>query len=75
MTIVQFAPFASIVDPACWHELTKVKIDVLKLDETSVPITASYSVGRSVVDRETGQEVPLGCHLTLGGDAFAKEIQ
>jgi len=70
--LVQFTPFASIVQPAFWHELTRLKIDVLKLSQDSVPITASYSIGRAVLDRETGNEVPLGCNLVVGGDAFCK---
>ncbi|TDL27707.1 E1-like protein-activating [Rickenella mellea] len=70
MTVVQFTPFSSLVQPAFWHELTRLKIDVLKLSEESLPITASYSVGRSITDRETGQEVALGCNLTISDDSF-----
>lgn len=70
MPVVQFAPFASVVQPAFWHELTRVKIDVLRLSEDSRSLSASYSVGRSIRDRETGQDVPLGCNISLGADAF-----
>lgn len=73
--IVQFTPFSSLVQPSFWHSLTKLKIDVLKLSEDAVPVTASYSAGRSVTDRETGQDVALGCNMTLGGDAFEKTAQ
>ena len=31
MTIVQFAPFQSLVQPAFWHALTELKIDVTHL--------------------------------------------
>lgn len=75
MTIVQFTPFSSLVQPAFWHDLTRLKIDVFKLSEETVPITATYSAGRSVTDRETGNEVALGCNLTVGGDAFQETIQ
>lgn len=71
MPVVQFAPFASVVHPAFWHELTRLKVDVLRLSEDSLPLSASYSVGRSFRDRETGQDVPLGCNISLGTDAFA----
>ncbi|KAH8112971.1 ubiquitin-like conjugating enzyme [Phellopilus nigrolimitatus] len=74
-TIVQFTPFSSLVQPTFWHELTRVKIDVLRLSEDRLPVAASYSVGRSVTDRETGSEVDLGCHLTLGGEAFQPDPQ
>ncbi|KAI0826044.1 E1-like protein-activating [Irpex lacteus] len=70
MTIVQFSPFTSLVEPGFWHSLTDLKIDVLKLADHSVPVTASYGAGRSVVDRETGNEIALGCNLTVGGDSF-----
>lgn len=68
--VVQFTPFSSLIEPAFWHELTRLKIDVLRLAEHALPIAASYSVGRSVTDRETGKEIDLGCHLTLADDAF-----
>ncbi|KAJ3514137.1 hypothetical protein NLJ89_g2546 [Agrocybe chaxingu] len=45
MPIVQFAPFASLVQPSLWHKLTELKIDVLKLSDAAVPITGSYSIG------------------------------
>ncbi|KAG9311965.1 hypothetical protein JVU11DRAFT_7235 [Chiua virens] len=70
MPVVQFAPFASLVQPAFWHELTRLKIDVLRLSDESLTVNASYSVGRSIRDRETGKDVPLGCNLSLGSDAF-----
>jgi ubiquitin-like modifier-activating enzyme ATG7 len=73
MPIVQFAPFASLVQPSFWHELTNLKIDVLRLSDEAVPISATYSTGRSVKDRETGQEIPLGCNLTVGSESFDKD--
>jgi hypothetical protein len=70
MPVVQFAPFASLVQPAFWHELTRLKIDVLRLSQDSLPLTGAYSVGRAVRDREVGPDVALGCNLSLGADAF-----
>ncbi|KAH7883150.1 hypothetical protein F5I97DRAFT_1902440 [Phlebopus sp. FC_14] len=75
MPVVQFAPFASLVQPGFWHELTRLKIDILRLSDESLTVNGSYSVGRSIRDRETGQDVPLGCNLSLGADAFDKEPQ
>ncbi|KAI0634643.1 E1-like protein-activating [Trametes polyzona] len=71
MTIVQFAPFQSLVQPAFWHALTNLKIDVLRLSDDALPVHATYSSGRAVKDRETGKEIALGCNLTLGDDAFS----
>ena len=75
MTIVQFSSFTSLVEPGFWHSLTDLKIDVLKLADHSVPVTASYTAGRSIVDRETGNEISLGCNMTLGGDSFTDRPQ
>jgi len=73
MTVLQFAPFSSLVQPAFWNELTTLKVDVLRLSDDSVPITASYSLGKSIKDRETGKEIALGCNLTVGGGSFNKD--
>ena len=72
MPIVQFATFSSRVEPAFWHELTNLKIDVLRLSDEALPITASYTAGRTVIDRESGQQVPLACNLAVGADAFSQ---
>ncbi|OSC96919.1 E1-like protein-activating [Trametes coccinea BRFM310] len=75
MPIVQFAPFQSLVQPDFWHALTNLKIDVLRLSDHALPVSASYTAGRAVKDRETGAEIALGCNLTLGGDAFSENPQ
>ncbi|KAG1794210.1 uncharacterized protein HD556DRAFT_1371621 [Suillus plorans] len=75
MPVVQFAPFASLVQPGFWHELTRMKIDVLRLSEDAITVNGSYSVGRSIRDRETGQDIALGCNLTVGEDAYQKAPQ
>jgi ubiquitin-like modifier-activating enzyme ATG7 len=75
MPIVQFAPFSSLIQPSFWQELTNIKIDVLRLSDEALPIAATYSTGRSVKDRETGQEIPLGCNLSLGSESFDKEFK
>jgi len=73
MTVLQFAPFSSLVQPAFWHELTTLKIDVLRLSDDSVPVNASYSLGKSIKDRETGKEIALGCNLTVGGGSLSTD--
>jgi ubiquitin-like modifier-activating enzyme ATG7 len=75
MPVVQFAPFASLVQPGFWHELTRMKIDVLRLSEDAITVNGSYTVGRSIRDRETGQDIALGCNLTVGEDAYQKAPQ
>lgn len=75
MPIVQFTPLSSLVQPAFWHALTDLKIDVLRLSDDAVPLSASYTAGRAVHDRETGADIALGCNLSIGGDAFLKSQQ
>jgi hypothetical protein len=70
MPLLQFAPFASLVEPAFWHALTQRKIDVLRLSDAPLPVAAAYTPGRTIRDRETGADVGLGCHLGVGGEAF-----
>ena len=50
-----------------------MKLEVLRLSEDSVPLTATYSTGRTIKDRNTGQEVALGCNLNVGGEGFEKD--
>jgi ubiquitin-like modifier-activating enzyme ATG7 len=68
--MLQFVPFASLVQPAFWHALADLKIDQLRLSDDAVDIAATYSVGRSVTDRETGQTIDLGCTIAVGADSF-----
>jgi ubiquitin-like modifier-activating enzyme ATG7 len=72
MPVVQFAQFSSIVQPTFWHELSRLKLEVLRLSDETVTITATYSTGRTVKDRNTGQEVALGCNIALGGEGFSE---
>ncbi|PPQ69108.1 hypothetical protein CVT25_004605 [Psilocybe cyanescens] len=75
MPILQFAPFSSLVQPSLWHKLSDLKIDVLKLSDAAVHISASYSIGRTVTDRETGQEISLPCNLTVGTESFDEDFK
>ena len=75
MPVVQFQPFSSLVNPSFWHSLTDLKVDVLRLSDEPLTISASYTTGRIVKDRETGQDVDLGCNLSLWGDAFGKDAE
>ncbi|KIJ43809.1 hypothetical protein M422DRAFT_30685 [Sphaerobolus stellatus SS14] len=70
MSIVQFAPHTSLVQPTLWHELTRLKIDVLKLSDETIPVVASYGPGRTISDRETGKEITLGGSFSVAGEGF-----
>ena len=71
---VQFAPLSSLVHPSLWHRLTELKLDVLRLSDESIPLTATYTTGRTVKDRETGKEVPLGCLVSVEGDGAQQGV-
>ena len=75
MTIVQFAPFSSLIHPSFWNELTNLKIDVLKLSDEAIPVSGSYTPGRSITDRESGKEVALACNLTVDSGSFSKDYK
>ena len=70
MPVLQFTPFASLVEPAFWHALTQLKIDILRLSSDPVPISASYAAPKSLWDRSTQQEISIGGDLSLAHDAF-----
>jgi ubiquitin-like modifier-activating enzyme ATG7 len=70
MPLLQFASFSSVVQPPFWHKLTEVKIDVLRLSDAPISIVGSYTPGRTIKDRETGADVALGSHFSVGNESF-----
>ncbi|KAL0567985.1 Autophagy protein 7 [Marasmius crinis-equi] len=71
--IVQFSPLPSLISPSFWHQLTELKLDVLKLSDAEVEITGTYGVGRLFKDRESTTEkwVGVGGSLTVDELSFA----
>jgi ubiquitin-like modifier-activating enzyme ATG7 len=72
MPVVQFVQFSSLVQPTFWHELSRLKLEVLRLSDESLTLTATYSAGRTIKDRNTGQEVALGCNIAAGGEGLGE---
>ena len=43
---LKFVPFKTAIDNGFWHNLTKNKLDVYKLDESIVQIRGFYTNGK-----------------------------
>ncbi|EJD47541.1 hypothetical protein AURDEDRAFT_183978 [Auricularia subglabra TFB-10046 SS5] len=70
MPVVQFQTFTSLVQPEFWHELTRRKVDELRLSQDALPIHAGYALARTAHDRESGADIALPANFVLGADAF-----
>jgi len=74
MPILQFTPLSSFPSPAFWQQLTSLKLDTLKLDDSVRDIRGWLEEGRSVRDRESGEEVWMSGHLMVDGDSFSERV-
>lgn len=72
-SLVQFTPLSSLTNPSFWNELTRLKLDVLKLSDAEVNIRGSYGVGRQVHDREGGKWIGIDSSLTVQEESFKEE--
>ena len=50
MSVVQYAPFASLVDPGFWHKLSAKKLNEYGLDESARHINGFYTNGKAFHD-------------------------
>ncbi|KDN39393.1 E1-like protein-activating [Tilletiaria anomala UBC 951] len=73
--LLQFQPFASTVRAEFWHNFSSLKIDALQLSDEHVPLRASYTIGRSVLDRNEEKWVNLPPSFVLDGQAFERDPQ
>ncbi|MBW0488272.1 hypothetical protein O181_027987 [Austropuccinia psidii MF-1] len=72
MTILQFVPFDSSIDPTFWHTLTKLKIDVLKLKDQPIPIVGWYERGRWVKDKiNPDTQIGIGNQVRFDSNSFS----
>jgi len=46
---LKFVPLKSVIDPGFWESLTKKKLDEWKLDDSEMPISWSYTPGKSFI--------------------------
>jgi len=75
MVLAQFVALSSVVQPGFWHALSDLKINDYRLSDDPVHISASYSVGRALTDRESGSVVDLGATLAVGDHALESDIR
>ncbi|WFD36696.1 dCMP deaminase [Malassezia cuniculi] len=66
--VVQFVPFVSLVEPAFWHAYARLKLDELRLDDSQIPISATYSPPLAVCEDEA--DGAAGCTLRVGADGL-----
>ncbi|KAJ7968694.1 ubiquitin-like modifier-activating enzyme atg7 [Quillaja saponaria] len=63
-SILQFAPFQSVVDEGFWHRLSSLKLNKLGIDDSPIPITGFYApCSHSQVSN----------HLTLSSESLPSE--
>lgn len=67
MPLLTFTPLSSSLDPSFWSALTELKIDVLKLDETPLKATGSYTRCSHVNDRQSGETVAISSPASFTG--------
>ncbi|KAK3794160.1 hypothetical protein RRG08_062404 [Elysia crispata] len=64
MSVVQYAPFASLVDPGFWHKLSAKKLDEYGLDDSARCINGFYT---------NGSAAGIAPFMTVDHSAFASE--
>lgn len=69
-TPLQFTAWTSSINPSFWDQLTKLKLQVLKLSDAPIPVWASYSKGRTVLDRTSGLQVGMQPTLDFGSEGL-----
>lgn len=74
MPILQFTPLRSFPSPAFWQQLTSLKLDTLKLDDSVQDILGWMEEGRSVYDREQGAEVWMSGSVAVDADSLMKGV-
>jgi len=52
MTTLRFVPYSSAFDTAFWHELTRRKLDIYRLDSSNKSIFGYYSNGKDEIDEK-----------------------
>jgi ubiquitin-like modifier-activating enzyme ATG7 len=69
--LVQFAPLHTAIAPALWSALAAHKIEHAQLADAPLAVRAHYAPARRVLDRQTGNEVPLPPSMVVEGEALA----
>ncbi|KAJ9098947.1 hypothetical protein QFC19_006171 [Naganishia cerealis] len=75
MAILQFTPLSSFPSPSFWQQLTSLKLDTHKLDDSVRDILGWLEEGRSALNREAGSQVWMRGHLAVNADSFANRVE
>lgn len=76
MAPLQFQPYVSQPTPDFWSALTSLKLDKLKLDDSTLPIYAWVEEGRGIANvdkltgRKEGKSVGVDGSVVLSATAF-----
>jgi hypothetical protein len=75
MPILQFTPLRSFPSPSFWQHLTSLKLDTLKLDDSIIDIHGWMEEGKSVFDREQGEDVWMGGSVAVDADSLRSAVE
>jgi ubiquitin-like modifier-activating enzyme ATG7 len=73
MPTLQFQPLSSQPTPSFWSALNTLKLDHLRLDDTTQSLTAWIEEGREIPDREQSGVIGVDGSVGVGGGAFGVE--
>lgn len=43
--LLQYVPYSSMIDASFWHELTKLKLEKLRLNDEPINVSATFQPG------------------------------
>ena len=75
MPILQFTPLRSFPSPSFWQQLTSLKLDTLKLDDSAIDIRGWMEEGRSVYDKEQNVDLWMSGSVAVDADSLRDVVE
>lgn len=75
MPILQFTPLRSFPSPSFWQQLTSLKLDTLKLDDSAMNIHGWLEEARSVYDKEQSSDVWMSGSVAVDADSLRDTVE